>query len=152
MTDVPDPGHTADRIVAANRYMTLATADGSGRPWASPLWFATDDRRDFYWVSKPGSRHSQNIATRREVAIVIFDSTVEVGSAAAVFVEAVAEQPAGDDAARGIEIFNQVSRGQGLGEWGLEDVVPPARHRLYRARAVERWILGPRDERIPVTT
>jgi predicted pyridoxine 5'-phosphate oxidase superfamily flavin-nucleotide-binding protein len=30
----------ARSIVDSNRYMTLATADESGRPWASPVWFA----------------------------------------------------------------------------------------------------------------
>ena len=31
-----DTLETARRLVAANRYMTLATADSDGRPWASP--------------------------------------------------------------------------------------------------------------------
>ena len=57
-------------------YMTLATADADGVPWASPVWYATEDGRDFYWVSDPGARHSRNIAQRPEIAIVIFDSTV----------------------------------------------------------------------------
>jgi nitroimidazol reductase NimA-like FMN-containing flavoprotein (pyridoxamine 5'-phosphate oxidase superfamily) len=54
-------------IVDANRYMTLATADEDGRPWASPVWFATIDRRELFWVSRPDARHSRNIAERPEL-------------------------------------------------------------------------------------
>ena len=51
-------------IVDANRYMTLATADETERPWASPVWFATADYRELFWVSKPEARHSRNLAVR----------------------------------------------------------------------------------------
>jgi len=30
-------------IVASNRFMTLATADADGLPWASPVWYAPDN-------------------------------------------------------------------------------------------------------------
>ena len=29
-------------IVDGSWYLTLATADASGKPWASPVWFAHD--------------------------------------------------------------------------------------------------------------
>ena len=45
----------ARAIIDANLYMTLATADESGRPWASPVYFAVDDYREFIWVSRPES-------------------------------------------------------------------------------------------------
>jgi predicted pyridoxine 5'-phosphate oxidase superfamily flavin-nucleotide-binding protein len=34
----------ARRIIDANSYATLATADADGRPWATPVWFAERDR------------------------------------------------------------------------------------------------------------
>ena len=77
-------------------YMTLATADATGRPWVSPVWFATGSDETFLWVSAPETRHSRNIAVRPEVAIVIFDSTVSVGGAEALYVDAIAEEVAGD--------------------------------------------------------
>ena len=63
-----------------------------GPPWAISVWFAhaAVDADESVWVSRPGARHSQNIASRPAVAIAIFDSTVPVGGAAAVYVEAVA--------------------------------------------------------------
>jgi hypothetical protein len=40
-------------IVDANQYMTLATADEDGLPWASPVWFASIEYRELFWVSSP---------------------------------------------------------------------------------------------------
>lgn len=70
---------TARAIIDSNRYMVLGTADGDGLPWVSPVWYATDDYRVFFWVSSPDARHSRNLATRPEVSIVIFDSHVPGG-------------------------------------------------------------------------
>jgi hypothetical protein len=61
----------------------------------SPVWFASEDYRNFHWVSSPDSKHSRNLATRREVAIAIFDSSVPVGAAQAVYMKGVAKDPHG---------------------------------------------------------
>jgi Pyridoxamine 5'-phosphate oxidase len=87
----------ARTIIDANSYLTLATADADGKPWATPVWFAPDDYTDFIWLSRPTTRHSANIAARPDVAIVVFDSTVPINQGQAVYVEAVAEEvPAAD--------------------------------------------------------
>jgi nitroimidazol reductase NimA-like FMN-containing flavoprotein (pyridoxamine 5'-phosphate oxidase superfamily) len=144
-----DPEATARAVIGANRYMTLGTADGDGLPWVSPVWFATEDYRDFYWVSSPAARHSRNLAARPEVSIVIFDSQVVPGSAEAVYMSAVAEQVA-EDLDDGLAIFNVRGEAQGLRPWTRDDVQPPSKHRLYRAVARELFVLDPRDERVPV--
>jgi pyridoxine/pyridoxamine 5'-phosphate oxidase len=142
--------HDAKTIVDANAFMTLATADAAGTPWASPVWFATVDYRDFYWVSKPGARHSRNIAARPEVAIVIFDSQVQPYQASAVYMPAVAAELEGAEAESGLEIFSGRSVASGLPAWTVEQIGPAARHRLYRATAREHFVLNERDERIRV--
>jgi nitroimidazol reductase NimA-like FMN-containing flavoprotein (pyridoxamine 5'-phosphate oxidase superfamily) len=147
---VENPEAVAREIVDANRYMTLATADEAGLPWASPVWYAHSGYRDFFWVSKPEARHSRNLSARQELAIVIFDSHVVPGVAVAVYMAAEAEQLEGEELERGIEIFSSRSEAQGLPRWGPEDVRQPARHRLYRATARDRFILDAGDERIPV--
>jgi dihydrofolate reductase len=141
---------TARAIVAGNAYMTLATADASGGPWASPVWFATDDCRELFWVSDPGARHSRNIAERREVSIVIFDSQVPIGTGRGVYMTAVAEEVAAADVDHGIDVFSRASRAQGARAWTRDDVQGAARLRLYRARASEHWLLDNRDRRVPV--
>ena len=149
MTD--DNAAIARAIIDANRYMTLSTADADGLPWGSPVWFATEDHRRFFWVSDPDARHSRNLAARPELAIVIFDSTVVPGHAAPVYMSAVAEEVPGDQLDEGLAVFAQGSEAQGLRVWTREDVQPPARHRLYRATASEHFLLrDDRDVRVPV--
>jgi nitroimidazol reductase NimA-like FMN-containing flavoprotein (pyridoxamine 5'-phosphate oxidase superfamily) len=46
-----------DRLLAANRYLVLATADEDGQPWATPVFFASLDPHTLCWVSSPNSRH-----------------------------------------------------------------------------------------------
>jgi pyridoxine/pyridoxamine 5'-phosphate oxidase len=145
-----DTASEARRIVDANMYMTIATADADGRPWVSPVWFASASDTEFLWVSVPEARHSRNIALRREIAIVIFDSTVPIGGAEAVYVEAVAEQVSGEGVDDGIAAFSRRSQACGGNAWEAADVLPPAALRLYRATASSQFVLGPRDERLPV--
>jgi nitroimidazol reductase NimA-like FMN-containing flavoprotein (pyridoxamine 5'-phosphate oxidase superfamily) len=141
----------ARAIIDANRYMTIGSADADGTPWATPVWFAPDGYREFFWVSSPDARHSRNIAVRPRVSIVIFDSQVPEGEGQAVYMSALAEQLDGDERERGIGIFSRHSEVSGAGSWTSSDVLPPARLRLYRARVDEWFVLGERDERVPLT-
>jgi nitroimidazol reductase NimA-like FMN-containing flavoprotein (pyridoxamine 5'-phosphate oxidase superfamily) len=141
-------GAIARSIVDTNRFMTLATADESGLPWASPVWYAPADYRELYWVSSPEARHSRNLAQRPQLAIVIFDSH-EPGGWKALYMSAVAEQLTDVDG--GIEVFSRRSAEQGLPLWTRDDVLSPARHRLYRATVSEHFVLDSHDQRLPVT-
>jgi pyridoxine/pyridoxamine 5'-phosphate oxidase len=147
----PDDAAAAARaVIDSNSYMTLGTADESGRPWVTPVWFAHAEYREFFWVSSPSTRHSLNLAARPELSIVIFDSQVPVGSAQAVYISASGEQLEGDEFDRGIAVFSRKSESDGLPAWSREDVEAPAKHRLYRAVASEHFSLTARDERLPV--
>jgi len=114
-------------IVDANSYMTLATADADGAPWASPVWFAHDQYETFLWMSQPGARHSRNIAARREIAIVMFDSTVPPRQRNAVY--------SARSVARGLEMLAR------------EEVSGDARWRLYRARTSAVYVLEDEHDR-----
>ena len=154
MSQSESPVDAVHRMIEANSYLTLATADATGRPWATPVWFAhapDDDGDAFVWVSKPGARHSQNIVARPEVAIVVFDSTVPVGGASAVYVEAVAAEVAAADRAAALAAYNEKSVARGIRRWRESDVTGFAPHRLYRARASALFVLDDRDERVPIT-
>ena len=139
----------ARAIVDANRYMTLGTADAGGRPWVSPVWYATVDYREFFWVSSPESRHSRNLGERPELAIVIFDSHAP-GAGQALYMSGEAAEVADTEVEDGIELFSRVSVAKGLKTWSAADVRPPGRHRLYRARASEHFVLDDRDTRVAV--
>jgi nitroimidazol reductase NimA-like FMN-containing flavoprotein (pyridoxamine 5'-phosphate oxidase superfamily) len=150
MGDERDLGEDARQIIDANRYLTLATADGDGRPWASPVWFAHDAYAAFLWVSRPGARHSRNIAARPEIGFVVFDSTVVPGTARALYVDAVAEEVGADEVVAAIATYSIRSEAQDIGPWRTADVVEPARHRLYRARPTSYSLLSGGDRRIAV--
>jgi nitroimidazol reductase NimA-like FMN-containing flavoprotein (pyridoxamine 5'-phosphate oxidase superfamily) len=147
-----DPTAVARAVLAANRYMTLGTADENGDPWVTPVWFAPGDDAEFVWVSSPQARHSRNLAARPQMSIVIFDSQVPVGSASAVYMLGRGAELTGAELERGLEVFARESAAQGLRVWTAADVTAPARHRLYRATVTERWVLGPRDERLALAT
>ena len=131
----------ARAILDEGRYMTLATADADGRPWASPVWYAPDGYGELYWVSLPDATHSRNIAARPEIAIVVFDSRVAPGTGQGVYMSAVAGEVPEADLDRGIGVFSRRSEEQGLPAWPRERVVAPAPHRLYRARVTEHSVL-----------
>ncbi|OLF18496.1 pyridoxamine 5'-phosphate oxidase family protein [Actinophytocola xanthii] len=144
----------ARAILDENSFMTLATADASGTPWACPVWFATEDYHTLYWVSPPSARHSRNLAARPTVSIVVFDSTVRPNEGQAVYLMATAAQVPEADLERELAVYSRVSVRAGLGEWGLERVSGDARLRLYRATVTEHYILDPEspvETRIPVS-
>lgn len=141
----------ARSILDTVAYMVLATADGDGVPWASPVWFAPDGYRDLYWISDPEARHSRNIAARAEIGIVVFDSTASPDTRQAVYLQATAARVDDPGAiAHGVEAFTRASVDQGLGALKIEEVTVGARFRLYRAHVHAWWVLDPdHDVRIP---
>jgi hypothetical protein len=150
MTDEANAQAARD-IIDANRYLVLASADASGLPWATPVYYAQSGYREFVWVSRPGAQHSENLARRGDVGIVIFDSTVPIGTGQGVYLRAVAAEVVGDECAPALEFFSQRSLTHGGRVWTVADVQPPAQLRLYRATALEHYLLDEHDHRIPVT-
>ena len=153
MSAASPAGQTVRDIIEACRYLVLATADASGRPWSSLVYFAHIDWAEFFWVSSPDATHSRNIAVRPEVGIVIFDSQVAIGAGQGVYMSAVAELLEDGETAWGIEAFSRRSVAHGGLEWTSQDVRSGAGLRLYRAAAESHWILakdGRPDHRIPV--
>jgi uncharacterized protein YhbP (UPF0306 family) len=133
----------ARTIIDANRYMTLATADAQGQPWASPVFYATADYTEFYWISAPETTHSRNLAQRPEISIVIFDSTAPEGAGQAVYLAAAAEQVPDDDLDRALAVYP--GEGGPAPRDNREQGHAPAPYRLYRATVYEWSILCPRD-------
>jgi hypothetical protein len=139
----PELADHARRVIDANRYMALGTADEAGNPWVSPVWFASEDYRHFHWISSPDAKHSRNLAAHPEVAIAIFDSSVPVGGAQAVYMRGVAKELTGAELGTGLEVFDRVSRKDIGRAFGPDDVQGSALFRLYRATVSEHWVLIP---------
>jgi pyridoxine/pyridoxamine 5'-phosphate oxidase len=142
-----DPDRLARSLVAENSYLTLATAGADGVPWASPVWFAAHELELFVWASKPGARHSRNILENPRVALVIYDSSKAPGEGSALYVSADAEQVGDATFEATLAIYNARSLDRHLGEWDAAELRAPARHRLFRAVALESFVLDDHDER-----
>jgi nitroimidazol reductase NimA-like FMN-containing flavoprotein (pyridoxamine 5'-phosphate oxidase superfamily) len=129
----------ARRVIDSNRYMTIASLDEDGAPWATPVYFCPDGYGRLYWISSPETRHSRNIAKAPDVSIVVFDSSVEIGHAEAVYMRARAEEvaaPTEEDCARAFR-----PRFQGVKNFGPDELRSPAGLRLYRAAVDQHWVL-----------
>jgi hypothetical protein len=131
MTGDPELNAMARRVIDTNHYLTLATLDPDGRPRLSPVYYTAARYTDFYWVSSPEAHHSRNLAERREVQIVIFDSTAPVGQGEAVYLRGVAKEMTDEDLERVIpEAFRTAAGARRLDADELRD---GAAFRLYRA-------------------
>ena len=124
MTEDPALLDTARAIIDSNLYMTLATADASGQPWPTPVYFAPAEYREFVWVSSPAARHSQNISVRPDVGIVVFDSRVPINGGQAVYLSAVAELVPVVDLDRCLDVFSRSSEDRGGSRWSRDEVDP----------------------------
>lgn len=129
-------------IIDANQYLVLATADATGRPWCTPVYYAHVGYREFYWVSLPDVAHSRNITGRPEVGIAIFDSHSRIGTGQGVYMSGLARQAVEAEVASAIAAFSERSTGHGGLEWTAADVSGDAELRLYRATAEQHWILA----------
>ena len=148
---------TPKAIIDANMYMVLGTADESGQPWVTPVYFSCAEYREFYWISSPEVRHSRNLLARPQISIVVFDSQVAVGRGQAVYMSALANEVTGAELETGLHIYNgrfpnPAEHGEQI--IGSEIVKAPGLYRLYQAVASEHWMLDPNsrpDHRTPVT-
>jgi hypothetical protein len=138
------------KVVDDNVYMVLGTADRVGRPWVSPVFYAADAYRDFYWISSPEVVHSRNLVTRPEVSIVVFDSRAPVGTggARAVYMAATATEVAAGDVDRALAVYPGVAE-RGGRELGATDLGPPAPYRLYCASVTDYSVVCPRPAGTP---
>lgn len=126
-------------ILESNSFMTLATANTAGSPWASPVFYVADGPSTFYWISSPEATQSRNIAERPAVGIVVFNSQQEPGSDEAVYLAGTATELTGPELDRGLAIYLATAP---FGR-GPEAFRPPGRYRAYRATITEHSMLCP---------
>lgn len=141
----------AREVIDRSLYMVLATADRTGQPWPSPVYFAHSEYRDFFWVSQPDATHSINLRDRREVGIAIFDSDQKIGAAKeGVYILGVARELPAHETPEGVEIYSRRSVDHGGNSFTTEDISPPAQHRLYQATAEAIFVVDEHDHRVEV--
>ncbi len=127
------------RVLTANRYLVLGTADEDGRPWVTPVFFAPLEPNRVCWVSSPDSRHSRNIAHRPAVAITVFDSSVEVGRAEAAYFDTDAARAVADETDPALQSLN--SRLPHDKQLSSDDLQPRGPLVVYRADLRRSYVL-----------
>lgn len=141
MNDERDPATIAREIVDDSLYLVVSTADRSGQPWASPVYFAHSGYREFFWVSAPEAAHSRNLRERRKVGIVIFDSRAPINTGQGVYISGVAQELPAHECEEPVAIFSKRSVGHGGGRVdprgcpGAGADAPLPRHRRGGLRA-----------------
>ena len=129
----------AKRVLDTNRYMTIATLGEDGHPWVTPVYFSPDRYRYMFWISGPDAQHSRNIRAHPEVTIVVFDSSVPIGAAEAVYMRAEAVEVADPSAEDCDAAFRQ--RFEEIKAFTPLELQAPAPLRLYRAGVKQHWVL-----------
>ena len=142
MTD-DDLADHARAILHANLYLTLSTVGPDGRPWTTPVYFAPAGDREFVWVSTTDARHSEHLAERPDVSLVVFDSTVRPYHGRAVYALGRAHEVPDEGVDRALEVYPRP--GSGAAPVTGDDVTGSSPYRFYRAIAEDLWVLCPRE-------
>jgi nitroimidazol reductase NimA-like FMN-containing flavoprotein (pyridoxamine 5'-phosphate oxidase superfamily) len=134
------PEDIARQLIDGIRYMVLGTIDADGRPRTSPVYFSPDGYHLLYWISSPDAVHSRNVVERPDVTVVVFDSTVPIGTAEAVYMTARAEQVPDDELDACVEVACR-ARFPEQKVFPADQLRPPGPFRLWRARVSEHSVL-----------
>lgn len=130
---------TVPRLLTLHRYLVLGTADQSGSPWVTPVFFVADGTDRVLWVSSPDSRHSRNLAHNPEVAITVFDSNAPIGKAEALYLEATASLVNEADHPAALDLLNSSLPAHQHLE--LTEVGPAGLLRVYQASVRQHHVL-----------
>ena len=95
-----DLAQRARTVLDTERYLVLGTVDPDGVPRVSPVFFTHDGYRDVYWVSRPETHHSTNLASWPWVSGVVYDSGSPVGEGRAVYLTGRAFEVPDDELAQ----------------------------------------------------
>jgi uncharacterized protein YhbP (UPF0306 family) len=146
--DRPDPRHLAQaqQILRTEQFLTLATVDRSGFPWASPLLYGYDAGLTLYWSSAIASRHSVNLdETQGRCAVTMFDSHASPGKITGLFLTGTGKLVPEDQVAQAMEhLFDRMDQRPNR---TATDYLGDSPRRFYQFQPSEIWITG---DRVPV--
>jgi uncharacterized protein YhbP (UPF0306 family) len=155
---VSDLNQLAKNIIQNCQYMTIASSDSDGKPWASPVAYVYDKDFNFYWVSVPDCQHQRNIKVNPNVVISIFDSHQLWGEGEGVQLEAEVEQVGITKMPAVAELYftRDYPYGNALGAFGqgLKDLLKGKIYHFYKATPTKVWVPDPDavvDARIEVS-
>lgn len=81
----------AKNIIETNQYASMSTIFNNS-PWANTIAYVFDTKYNFYFVSKPNSKHSENIKTNKKVMLTIYDSHQPFGDGIGLQIEGMCDK------------------------------------------------------------
>lgn len=147
MTVDPTLAERTRRILTEAGYLTLATTDGDGRPWAAVLQYAwLPDPLRFLFGSATASRHSRHVAARPAVsgALFVTDDGELTAVDGAQFTGACRELVADEVAAHHAAFYDALlPDATSRAEYTLPvtALLPPADHRIYQVTVERLWLV-----------
>lgn len=137
-------------IIAKNQYLTLATVDAKGNPWASPVAYIYDEDFKFYWASMHSSRHQININHSPRIAFAVFDSTQKWGEGIGIQVEATVNQISLGELPKVTAMYfsRKYPYGEATGPLvlGLKKLLQGSIYHFYKATPTKVWMPDPNAE------
>ena len=86
------------------RLMQVATAKDN-KPWVCTVLFAYDENLNLYWISKPDTRHSQEIMTNEKVAGTIVSPSALGENVRGLQFEGIAKQATDEDMQKAMDVY-----------------------------------------------
>ena len=124
------------KILSEHRYLTVSTVDNEGNPWASPVWYVTDENDNYYWWSPVTSQHSRNIENNPSVYITIFNPQLPEGEGLGLYIKATACKLPDNELDKIIELYNSTTKKFKMTRENCSGEAPT---RLYKAIPSETW-------------
>jgi len=145
----------AKEIIRKNLYMTIAVSSKDGDPWIANIYFACDDKYNFYWYSSVNTLHSALLKENPIVAISVFNSTAVGDDVDAVYIKAnVQEVSSKLGLVKGLSVYGKKMLKTGFAESKIQvqrfikqykDFQGISKLRLYKATPIKVWKLAPSE-------
>jgi general stress protein 26 len=140
-------------LVSSNKYMVVATSSKSGEPWAAPVFFANDDKYNFYFLSAVDSKHAKNILENPKVALIIFDSGSPIGQSDGLQIQAKAAVVGKKEIENVIKTYCDRlfpdSDVPATSRYDPEEYLEPSEFRFFKAEITDAFVTGV-DRRVKV--
>jgi len=127
----------ARKILKTNIYMTLATADAKGEPWASPVFYCKDNKNNLYFISPPSSKHMKNIEGNNRVSFAIFDSRQPQGDLNGIQGYGEVNKLTGNNLVKGLKYYNTT-----FIKITAENLQNDAPYRLYKLAPRKMYVVN----------
>ncbi len=126
---------STDKLLSDNLYANLATVCEDGSPWNTPLFYAHDGNK-IYWWSPVNAVHSRNLFRDPRAFITIYDSRVPEGEGVGVYFEGVAREVVAENVDKVISIYCRKAR---VFKLSSKDCTGNAPTRLYEFKIKKSW-------------